>query len=235
MASTRDWRALLHKALALDIISSWFQSSSSVAPTGGKRLRPQQLSATNSSGPIKSNRQPRSLPPGARPAKQQKPRLTGPTYMITINTFERKPIFSNTNLASICASCLDDRKVFTDAQVLAWVLMPNYAHFLLQSKSTADSSEHISTFKSTSTRLMHQHMKVKKPIWARRNNQCHSLRPDQDLRKLADAIITNPLRKRIIDSLDSYPFWNTHWHKRDKARLPTPDKTKLIRTLIPKS
>lgn len=98
--------------------------------------------------------------------------------------------------------------------MLAWVLMPDHAHWLLR-LGEEDLGTTVGRLKSASARNINRVRQCHDAVWARGFHD-HAMRRDEDLRRTARYIVANPIRARLATQIGDYPFWNTAW-------LPTLD------------
>ena len=93
------------------------------------------------------------------------------------------------------------------SDLMAVCVMPDHVHFLL-----APAGENlinlIGRWKSYTTYLIKLQQKIER-LW-QRSFYDHALRKDEDLIKVAEYIVSNPVRKGLVESWENYPFV---WHK----------------------
>ena len=94
--------------------------------------------------------------------------------------------------------------------MLAWVLMPDHAHWLLQLGESADLAAAVNRLKSGSTRAANRTLGRNGPLWAHAFHD-RALRRDEDVMAVARYIIANPLRAGLVTRVGEYPFWNAVW------------------------
>lgn len=91
-----------------------------------------------------------------------------------------------------------------DARTLAYVVMPDHPHWLLQLVGDADLSRTVQSIKSISAH------EIGRPIW-QSSFYDHALRKDEDMQSLARYIIANPLRAGLVNRIGDYPHWDAIW------------------------
>ncbi|NMM36570.1 MAG: transposase [Glaciimonas sp.] len=133
--------------------------------------------------------------------------LTGQIYHVSTTTICRSRLFADFRMGCVAARCFESRTTLVDAQMLAWVLMPDHVHWLIQlgEKTTLDTL--VSRLKATSARNVNQISHRTGAVWARAYHD-HALRSDEDLASVARYIVANPLRAGLVKSVAHYPFWN---------------------------
>ena len=128
--------------------------------------------------------------------------LAGHCYLITIVTERRQPWFGEyTNAAHACRSFYAD-SVRTHGDTLAFVVMPDPVHWLLQVEGRL--SEAVRIYKARVSLALGV-----KP-WQRGFHD-HGLRREEDLRAIARYMVANPLRAGLVDNVLDYPYWDAAW------------------------
>jgi REP element-mobilizing transposase RayT len=94
--------------------------------------------------------------------------------------------------------------------MLAWVLMPDHAHWLLQLGEKDELGIVVNRLKSSSSRLANRVLDRQGMFWAPAYHD-HALRAEEDLLNIARYIVANPLRAGLVQRIGDYPFWNAIW------------------------
>jgi putative transposase len=156
---------------------------------------------------------------GARPARDQQGHhalrkgrvsIANGIYLITTTTFKRQKLFEDFPVGCAAARCFEDADVLGDAKMLAWVLMPDHAHWLLQLGERDDLSVVVNRLKSASARYTNRARSASGVVWAKSFHD-HALRSEDDLQDVARYVVANPLRAGLVERLGDYPFWNAVW------------------------
>ena len=130
--------------------------------------------------------------------------LPNHAYLITIVTASRKPVFSFFATARLAVRCFHDEGIVRHAQTLAFVVMPDHVHWLLQLEENGSLPECVRVYKAKVSLILQQR------IWQRGFHD-HSLRDEDDQRDIARYIIANPLRFGLAKSVGDYPHWDAIW------------------------
>ncbi|MNT62412.1 Transposase IS200 like protein [compost metagenome] len=93
---------------------------------------------------------------------------------------------------------------------IAWVLMPDHLHWLLQLNGPVAISTAVKVLKGRSSRQLGHFLPASQPIWQKGFHD-HALRREEDIRKVARYIVANPLRTGLVKQIGDYPFWDAHW------------------------
>jgi len=131
-------------------------------------------------------------------------------YHVTITTQARNPVFSNFEAAAAASRAFETPVFLGNATLLAWVLMPDHAHWLLQLGEGDSLATVVARLKSASARHANLALRRRGNVWSRAFHD-HALRHDEDVLATARYIIANPLRAGLVDQIGDYPFWNTIW------------------------
>lgn len=131
-------------------------------------------------------------------------------YHVTVVTRRRQRYFEPFAAACTAARTFTDGKSLGQATLLAWVLMPDHAHWLLQLGDGEPLPVVVGRMKSRSARAVNRLRGEKRPVWASAY-QDQALRSDEDLRSAARYIVANPLRAGLVKSVSDYPFWDAAW------------------------
>lgn len=131
-------------------------------------------------------------------------------YLVTTTTLERKKLFADFAVGCAAARCFENTELLGDAKMLAWVLMPDHAHWLLQLGERDALRRVVSRLKSASARHANRIRNSSGTVWARAFHD-HGLRHEEDLQDMARYVVANPLRAGLVSRIGDYPFWNAVW------------------------
>lgn len=124
--------------------------------------------------------------------------------MITVVTAERRRIIQHFSNARTLIGYLKTENDLQRAHTLAFVVMPDHLHWLMQLGEGATLSQVVRGMKSlTSHRLGCS-------VWQRRYHD-HAVRHDENLKAMSRYIIANPIRAGLVSSVADYPHWNAVW------------------------
>jgi REP element-mobilizing transposase RayT len=148
--------------------------------------------------------------PGHAALRRGRASLPHHAYHLTVTTLHRTPVFLAFETACEAARCFDDPMLLGDACMLAWVLMPDHALWLLQLGGRDELAAVVMRLKSGSARRVHGVAGKAGALWSRAYHD-HALRKEEDLRTVARYIVCNPIRAGIVTRAGDYPFWNATW------------------------
>ena len=135
--------------------------------------------------------------------------LPGQIYLLTTVTENRVSHFTNTDLVRTACRTMLARRVWGDANVLCWVLMPDHWHGLIELGNHDDLSVVMNRLKALLSKALQPLART--PFrWARGFHD-HALRRDEDLLAAARYIVANPVRAGLVTDVNDYPYWNCAW------------------------
>lgn len=132
---------------------------------------------------------------------------TGACYAVTTVTRGRAQLMANPQAAHIVATELQAMR--THVQSLAWVVMPDHLHWVLQLRNEPLSTC-LQRFKSNSARALNHVRGMSGQVW-QGGFYDHRLRHDEDLREQVLYVLANPLRAGLATRLQDYPHWWCCW------------------------
>jgi putative transposase len=131
-------------------------------------------------------------------------------YLITTVTWQRFPVFGDLLSGRIVVNEMRRLENEGAAATLAWVLMPDHLHWLMQLQAGERLHYVVKNLKGRSSRSLNDHRHTTGPVWQPAYHD-HAVRRDEDLKKLARYIIANPLRAGIVKDIGEYPLWDCTW------------------------
>ncbi len=136
----------------------------------------------------------------------RKGRLSLPNqiYHITSTCKNRKPIFANFSYARMLIKSLKKSDDLNHTKTLAFIVMPDHLHWLLQLIDDASLANVIKSIKSESAK------KVGHPIW-QPGYYDHAIRKEEDIQAVARYIVANPIRAGLVNKVGDYPHWDAIW------------------------
>ncbi len=142
-------------------------------------------------------------------------------YLATFVTKNRKTIFKDLYLARAVVRCLNKSPY---ADTLAFVVMPDHVHWLLQLRSSKTLSQVIQATKAISSRNINRRSDQKGSIWQPGFHD-HALRNEEALKEIGRYIVANPLRAKLVSRIGEYSHWDAVWIQ-DSRRVVAPTTNK---------
>ncbi|MCJ1887640.1 transposase [Pseudomonas sp. LA21] len=148
--------------------------------------------------------------PGHVALRKGRVSLPHTAYLITSITQKRQFFFSDFAAGCAAARCFEDQELLNGCRMLAWVLMPDHVHWLIQLGPDPHLESLVNRLKSASARLANRSLGRRGPLWASAFHD-RALRREEDLRAIARYLVANPIRAGLVRSVGDYPFWNATW------------------------
>jgi REP element-mobilizing transposase RayT len=130
-------------------------------------------------------------------------------YLLTINTRDREPIFKDFSLGRGVVNQLRCAQDQGFANSLAWVVMPDHFHWLIELRQGSLGGL-VQRTKSLSTKAVKLSTGRTTSLWQRGFHD-RALRREEDLVKMARYVVANPLRAGLVEKLGDYPLWDAIW------------------------
>ena len=147
---------------------------------------------------------------GHRALRRGRVSLVGQVYLVTFTTLGRQPLFRDPETARIASGALASPRVWDRSRLLAWVLMPNHWHGLIELGDGEDLAALVGRIKTNSSRCARKETTATGRVWARAFHD-RALRTDESVLAAARYIVLNPVRAGLVASLRNYPYWDAIW------------------------
>ena len=148
--------------------------------------------------------------PGHRALRLGRISLPHQVYLITASTQGRQAFFRHAAAATAASRVFAEARTLGDASLLAWVLMPDHGHWLLQTGEQDALDVVVRRLKSLSAGAANPVLERSGPLWQKSYHD-HALRTEEDLIDVARYVVANPLRAKLVTRLADYPFWGARW------------------------
>jgi REP element-mobilizing transposase RayT len=130
-------------------------------------------------------------------------------YLLTANTLDREPVFKDFTLGRLVVSQFRAAQDQGCARSLAWVVMPDHFHWLIELQQGSLAGL-IQRTKSLSTKAVNLSAGRRRGLWQRGFHD-RALRREEDLVKVARYVVSNPLRAGLAGRFGDYPLWDAIW------------------------
>ena len=147
---------------------------------------------------------------GHRALRRARVSIPGQTCLVTFTTHQRTDIFSDAANAVCIAKSLHGLRVWKDARLLAWVVMPDHLHPLIALGTEESLSGVVQKTKSNTARALNARNHLVGQVWAPAFHD-RALRRDEDLQDIARYLVLNPVRAGLVRRVGDYPFWDAVW------------------------
>ncbi|TWT17194.1 REP-associated tyrosine transposase [Luteimonas wenzhouensis] len=129
-------------------------------------------------------------------------------YHVTFATRDRESVFAD--FVAACAAARTFALPVQGFSLLAWVLMPDHAHCLLQLGNDGSLGTASRILKGRSAHAVNRECRRSGGLWARGYHD-RALRREDDLQAVARYIVANPVRAGLVRRVADYPFWDAVW------------------------
>ena len=127
----------------------------------------------------------------------------GRVYHIVASAADRRPVFSDLLAARTLIAVLAEEQRRGRAGTLAFVVMPDHLHWLLELREDS-LARVVGSVKSVSAHRLGQ--KIWQPGYFDR-----AIRRDEDVQDVARYVVANPVRAGLVDRIGDYPHWDAIW------------------------
>ena len=131
-------------------------------------------------------------------------------YLITTVTHGRTRLFADFYLGRIVVRTLHSAPTSDCATTLAYVVMPDHLHWLLQLHPGSNLSEVVRVAKGRSACEINRTRGAAGAVWQESFHD-HALRKEEDLQAIARYVVCNPLRAGLARRINEYSLWDTIW------------------------
>ena len=136
--------------------------------------------------------------------------IPGQVHHITLTTAGRRPLFEDFSHARLVIAEMRRLQEQNIVHSLAWVLMPDHLHWLLQLRGPIGLANAIKVFKGRSARRLGGVLETGGAVW-HAGFRDHALRRESDLIQVARDIVARPLRAGLVKRIGDYPSWDAQW------------------------
>jgi len=141
----------------------------------------------------------------------------GQIYHVIAATKDRRPLFAEYDRGRFVVKALIRGQHASIATTIAYVVMPDHLHWLMQLRQRVDLSACVGNIKSYSARLLNASLGTKGPVWQRGFFES-ALRRECDLIALSRYIVANPLRAGLVEHVGDYPLWDAVWMHESRSK-----------------
>lgn len=133
----------------------------------------------------------------------------GQVYLVTATTRNREPVFRNWAIGRLLVFELRAAQELDLAHSLAWVVMPDHFHWLLEIRN-GSLSRVMQRVKSKSAIAINKANGRQGRLWQDGYHD-KAVRREQDIVRFARYVVANPLRAGLVNSVRQYSLWDCCW------------------------
>ncbi|MFY0728114.1 REP-associated tyrosine transposase [Pseudomonas sp. NFX15] len=134
---------------------------------------------------------------------------TGQIYLLTAVTHRREPLFRDWRVGRLVVDQFRQAQKEERANSLAWVVMPDHFHWLLELRDSTLPGLMLAT-KSRSARAVNAGTAREGKLWQKGFHD-RAIRREEDLQAVARYIVANPIRAGLVTRVHDYPLWDAIW------------------------
>jgi putative transposase len=136
--------------------------------------------------------------------------LDGQIYLVTFTTFDRRRWFIDHEAARSACRALTDDRLWERSTLLAWVLMPDHWHGIVELGGGESLGRLMNRLKSNVARRLRLEVEGLGRVWADGFHD-HAVRKEDDVVELARYVVLNPFRAGLVRRIFDYPYWDAVW------------------------
>ncbi|MCQ6256234.1 transposase [Pseudomonas sp. Q11] len=133
----------------------------------------------------------------------------GQIYLLTAITRDREPAFGRFETGRLVVDAFRKAQQEQFAHSLAWVVMPDHFHWLIELQGIG-LSKLMARTKSRTTVTFNRLMQRQGSLWQAGFHD-RAIRKEEDLHAVARYIVANPLRAGLVKKIGDYPLWDAIW------------------------
>ncbi|MEF8715866.1 MAG: transposase [Accumulibacter sp.] len=142
--------------------------------------------------------------PHARNLRQGRYSQAGQIYLLTLVTAGRERVFQDFRAARRVVRAFAEQAVRDYGTTLAFVVMPDHVHWLLELGSEGGVSAAVRVYRAKVS------LALGRRIW-QKGFYDRALRREEDLVAVARYVVGNPVRAGIVARVGDYPHWDAVW------------------------
>ena len=120
-------------------------------------------------------------------------------------------MFVEEAIARTASGAFTDPHAWKCSRLLAWVLMPDHWHGLIELGEEESLSGLVCRLKANTARCIRREIcGGTGALWARGFHD-RALRREDDILHVARYVVMNPIRAGLVERLGDYPYWNAIW------------------------
>lgn len=136
--------------------------------------------------------------------------IDGQIYLVTTVTRGRVCLFADLLLGRIVVRALYCEATAACATTLAYVVMPDHLHWLLQLRADGTLGGVVRFVKGRCAFQINRARGTQGPVWQPSLHD-HALRKEEDLQDIARYVVRNPIRAGLVRRINDYALWDAIW------------------------
>jgi putative transposase len=131
-------------------------------------------------------------------------------YFVTVVCKNRESHFTEYSVAAATSRKIADCSTWLDAKVLAWVLMPDHYHVLLQLGEITSLQAVMKRANLILALTVNRTSRRQGAVWQSAYHD-HAIRKEECVESVARYLVANPLRAKLVADIGQYPYWGAVW------------------------
>jgi putative transposase len=136
--------------------------------------------------------------------------LAGQVYLVTFASRDRRRLFQDFHRSVAAARALHRAAPAWGTRLIAWVLMPDHCHLLVELGQVESLPRWVGRVKAAMARAVHEVEPGLGGVWSRGFHD-HAVRAEENIRDAALYVVLNPVRAGLVARARDYPFWDAAW------------------------
>ena len=136
--------------------------------------------------------------------------IAGHVYLVTFVTRDRRPLFSDPVIAHDMARAITDKRLWYRSRLMAWVLMPDHWHGMIELGALDSLPTLVQRLKSNSARIVRLRHPDTGQVWEKGFHD-RALRDASGVLATARYVVANPLRAGLACRVGEYAWWDAVW------------------------
>ena len=130
-------------------------------------------------------------------------------YLVTFTTRQRRPVFADVAPSAVAVEALLDARLWARSRLLAWVLMPDHWHGLVELGPWETLPAVVRRLKSNTSRRLRE-AGTGAQVWAAGYHD-RALRCEESVVDAARYVVMNPVRAGLVRRVRDYRYWGAVW------------------------
>ncbi|MFC3033131.1 transposase [Pseudoalteromonas fenneropenaei] len=127
-------------------------------------------------------------------------------YLLTFVCAQRRNHFDSLEFNRVVVNQIYRQCEESGVCLIAYVLMPDHCHLLIQLDKTTELSDFVKKVKGNVAKEARPYLAGARLWQSGFHERC--IRCEVDLVVAARYVVANPLRKKLVDKIGQFPYWN---------------------------
>lgn len=134
----------------------------------------------------------------------------GRVHLVEFGTVDLRPHFAGFEQAALAAKSLHVVQRAGPSHLLAWVLLPDRWHGLVEVAPGDSLARCVARYKFAMARDLRESDPARERIWSL-DYYNRALEHDREVLDVAGRLVMHPIRAGLVRRLTDYPFWDAVW------------------------